>query len=128
MYLRRKLELSHMLQFYPISVHLYAQEMQGGHFGPRAHPPATAWGCQSLSKTILLFALTLRGPSGGHCVELEGDGGVVGVVAARMGKARHTLGSLRAPSVCRAFANLEAPRSGPRRVITEGNWVKERRN
>ena len=43
------------------------------------------------------FALTLRGPSGGHCVELKRGWGV-----ARMGEARDTLGARRAPSVSRS--------------------------
>jgi hypothetical protein len=60
---------------------------------------------------LLLFALTLRGPSGGHCVELKGG--------ADVDEARRTLGALRAPSV----SNFPLPQSptqwppeGPRRV------------
>jgi hypothetical protein len=33
-------------------------------------PAATAWDCEP-QQTVLLHALTLRGPSGGHCVELQ---------------------------------------------------------
>ena len=42
---------------------------------------------------ILLIALTLRGPSGGHCVELKGG------KKGKLGEAGHTLGVRRAPSV-----------------------------
>ena len=65
-------------------------------------------------------ALTLRGPSGGHCVELKGGG------APRTGEARDTLG---APPGSRSvtssgFFHLKAPRSGPRRV--PGGSVQKR--
>jgi hypothetical protein len=42
----------------------------------------------------LLFALTLRGPSGGHCVELIGG--------PKSYESRHALGAQRAPSAWRA--------------------------
>ena len=59
--------------------------LQKGFDNSRVTAPGPA------QQMILPLALTLRGPSGGHCVELMGG--------AKMDDARHTLEARRAPSV-----------------------------
>ena len=65
-------------------------------------------------------ALTLRGPSGGHCVELQ-----LRPVSGRRQWARRAHCLLAYPRVCEA--QMKAPRSGPRRApggsVQEGGSV-----
>ena len=69
-------------------------------------------GAPGRQQAILTFALTLRGPSGGHCVELQGE-------AKMDDEALHTLGAFRAPSVPSVSlpeSPTQWPPEGPRRV------------
>ena len=61
------------------------------------YKPHPAVCCQSPSRQQLLLALTLRGPSGGHCVGLSGR------------NTPDTLGALWAPSVRRTSIVLGSP-------------------
>ena len=73
------------------------------------HIPQYGRGRQkSCYRPSVSYAITLPGPSGGHCVELKGDW-------ARKGESRHTLGP-EGPQRARLFLHLKAPRSGPRRA------------
>jgi hypothetical protein len=72
------------------------------------HPTVTMEELLVAQRTILLFALTLRGPSGGHCVELKGGEGEWMKLSTRWGP--------EGPPACQVFLYLKAPRSGPRRA------------
>ena len=69
-------------------------EVIPGVFSPGASQDHCV-GLKVAQQTILLFAQTLREPSGGHCVELNGG--------SHVREARHTLGALRAPSMSGLF-------------------------
>ena len=73
------------------TVIMYGRGRDSRFTGLRAHSCGHCLGLPVAQQRILQFALTLRGPSGGHCVELEGG-------VKKMSEAHHMRGPFRPPA------------------------------